>query len=238
MSYKAYWGDHDGPNFGDILNGPLLDHYGVRYTHTREHEDGNLFVIGSVARLAKFGSIVAGSGAIRSTETYDPTVDFRFVRGPRTRDIVLKSGGSCKALYGDPALLLSRMVPEQEKQYKKGFTVHYQHRFYPIVKQLQDEGYHYIDILHEDPLFTAAEISKCETMMSTSLHGIIAAHAYGIPAAHFHFDGKKLWGDGTKFLDHYEAMNLEHRCDRISNLKYEVGTLPDLDAIEYEIKLL
>ena len=25
MTHVAYWGDHDGPNFGDILNKPLLD---------------------------------------------------------------------------------------------------------------------------------------------------------------------------------------------------------------------
>jgi len=238
MTYLAYWGDHDGPNFGDILNGPLLNHYGVKYKHTRDHKEGNLFVIGSVARLAKPGSIVAGSGAIRTTEVYNSSVDFRFVRGPRTRDMVLKGGGECPKIYGDPALLLSRFVPPQKKKYKVGVTVHYVHRRPHIIDELKKLGHHYIDIFNDDPLAVAKEISSCEKMMSTSLHGIIAAHAYGIPAAHFHFGGKKLHGDGVKFKDHYEAMNLEHSCDRISNLVFRSGTLPDLDLIEEEIKKL
>lgn len=238
MTYMAYWGDHDGPNFGDILNGPLLDHYGVNYKHTRDYPAGNLFVIGSVARLASPGSIVVGSGAIRKTEVYNPSVNFRSVRGPRTREMVLKGGGNCPEIYGDPALLLPRIVPAQEKKYKIGCTVHYVHRKPHIIDSLKKSGYHYIDIFNEDPLEVAREISRCEKMISTSLHGIIAAHAYGIPAAHFHFNGKKLHGDGVKFLDHYEAMNLDHSCDRIDNLVFRVGTLPNLNLIENEIKKL
>ena len=238
MTYMAYWGDHDGPNFGDILNGPLLDHYKVNYKHTRNYTEGNLFVIGSVARLASPGSIVVGSGAIRKTEVYNPSVDFRCVRGPKTRDMVLKGGGTCPKIYGDPALLLPRIVPRQEKKYKVGATVHYVHRKPDIIDTLKKSGYHYIDIFNNDPLAVAKEISSCEKMISTSLHGIITAHAYGIPAAHFHFNGKKLHGDGIKFIDHYEAMDLDHSCDRIDNLVFRTGTLPNIDLIEDEIKKL
>ena len=238
MTHVAYCGDHDGPNFGDILNKPLLDHYGVNYTHTRNHTEGNLFVIGSVARLAEPGSIVVGSGVFRRDEAYDPRVSFRCVRGPITREHVLKGGGDCPKIYGDPALLLPRFVPQQEKKYKLGCTVHYLHRRYNIIKQLKEKGVHYIDIFNDDPLEVAKEISSCERMMSTSLHGIIASHAYGIPAAHFHFGGRKIHGDGVKFEDHYAAMNLDHSCDRISKLEFRVGTLPFLDLIENEIKKL
>lgn len=232
----AYWGDKE-PNFGDILNKNLLDHYGVNYVHSNVHEKSNLFVIGSVARLATSGSIVIGSGAIRSTEKYNQSVNFRSVRGPRTHEIVLRSGGTCPKTFGDPALLLPRFVPAQEKKYKIGATVHYQHQRRDIISRLKELGYHYIDILNNDPIYVAKEISSCEKMVSTSLHGIIAAHAYGIPAAHLNV-GIKLFGDGIKFKDHYEAMNLEHSCDNIDSLIFRTGTLPDLDAIENEIKKL
>lgn len=254
--YTAYWGDTFGPNFdelsgkprpnfGDILNGPLLDHYGVKYNHSRNHEDSNLFVIGSVARLAQKGSVVCGSGSIRfgerpseERENYEG-VDWRAVRGPLTRQEVIKFGGECPKIYGDPALLLPRFVPEEQKQYNVGVTLHYYHRSEGMKEWLQGSGYHYIDILNFDPIAVAKEISKCERIISTSLHGIIAAHAYGIPAAHVKWDKiPKLHGDNLKFKDHYAAMNLEHKCNYMDDLIFEAGTLPDIDALENEIKKL
>ena len=237
--YIAYWGDEDGPNFGDILNGPLLDHYGVKYVHSRQHEVSDLFVIGSVARLARPESIVCGSGSIRLGEKQYKGVDWRAVRGPLTRQEVIKNGGDCPKIYGDPALLLPRFVPEQPKKHKIGFTLHYYHRYPHVVDAIRADGYHYIDILNNDPIQVAKEISSCEKIISTSLHGVIAAHAYGIPAAHVRMDAlPNLHGDGLKFRDHYLAMDIEYRCDYIDKLVFESGTLPDLDLLENEIKKL
>lgn len=239
MTHIAYWGDEDGPNFGDILNKNILDHYGVKYVHSRDHSVSNLFMIGSVARLARKGSIVIGSGSIRNDDLRYEGVDFRAVRGPLTRQNVIQRGGSCPQIYGDPALLLPRLVPAQEKRYKIGMTVHYQHRREDVINTIKSAGFHYIDILNHDPIAVAKEISSCERIISTSLHGIIAAHAYGIPAAHVNLRGvARLHGDGIKFKDHYAAMGLKHTCNSIDKLVFETGTLPDLNALENEIKKL
>jgi len=100
--YKFYWGD-EPQNFGDVLTANILKHFNIKYEHTNVHKEANMFATGSIARLATFGSTVIGSGIIRSNEAQDPTVKWKSVRGPLTREWVIKSGGECPEIYGDPA---------------------------------------------------------------------------------------------------------------------------------------
>jgi len=65
-----------------------------------------------------------------------------------------------------------------------------------------------IDILNKDPLEVARQIASCRKIVSSSLHGIIAAHAYGIPAAWVEFSNQ-LAGDGIKFADHFASVSSE-----------------------------
>jgi hypothetical protein len=55
------------------------------------------------------------------------------------------------------------------------------------------------------------EMYSCERILTTSLHGLIVSHAYGIPAAWCEVpDGDKgLPGDGTKFHDYMLSVGLE-----------------------------
>jgi pyruvyltransferase len=238
--YKAYWGT-EADNFGDILNKNILEYCGVQHEHTTDYEDANLFMVGSVVRLAK-NSVVLGSGIIKSgtPEELDPNNTYEFVRGPRTRERVLACGGTCPEIYGDAALLLPRFCPPGEKKYRIGFVPHYEH-INDYSKTLAEERqWHFIDVRRKDPLFVAKEISACEKIVSTSLHGIIAAHAYGIPAAHYNIDItkklKNLYGESTKFVDYYESVGLKHKYRSIDDLEYTVGTLPDLNLIESLIR--
>jgi len=112
-------------------------------------------------------------------------------------------------------------------------VVDYSHRNQHTKALAKSNGWHYIDLVDDDPLNPAREISSCETIMSTSLHGIIGAHAYGIPAAHVTTSNTcNLWGDGTKFLDYYASVGLIHKLYGTDNARFEVGQLPDLDIIE------
>ena len=49
---------------------------------------------------------------------------------------------------------------------------------------------------------------SCACIVSSSLHGLIFAHSYGIPAAQVEF-ADKPGGDGIKFLDYYAAGGIQ-----------------------------
>lgn len=227
----VYWGDVPN-NFGDVLTGPLLKHYGVPFIHTNNHEMGNMFVIGSIARLAKRATVL-GSGIIRKTEQLDPNNTYYFVRGPLTRQRVLDCGGECPEIYGDAALLLPRFCPPVEKKHKIGFVPHYENQDISTMNMARAEGWHFIDVVNNNPLRVAKEISSCDKIVATSLHGIIAAHAYGIPAKHI-TKGKKLHGDGSKFKDYYASVGLDDDGEfRVPHIDQD-----NLDLIESMIKRL
>lgn len=224
---KFYWGDQP-QNFGDVLTAKLLDFLGVKYTHTNVHTEGEYFCIGSIARLAPFGAKVYGSGIIRQGENLNPLVDWKFVRGPLTRQRVIECGGECPEIYCDPALLLPIFCDESEKEYEVGLIPHYEHMM--ALGSKRDE-YKIIDVVNDNPLEVAREISKCKKVISSSLHGIICAHAYGIPAAYI-VTGKKLHGDGSKFIDYFSSVGLETQPSSIDNPIYTLpDKLPDIEPV-------
>jgi hypothetical protein len=51
------------------------------------------------------------------------------------------------------------------------------------------------------------QLTSCEAILSSSLHGLIIAGAYGIPAARISF-GEDIGGDGTKFVDYFESVQM------------------------------
>lgn len=232
MSYVAYWGV-EANNFGDILNKNLLEYFNFKFIHSIDQKNSNLFVIGSVARLVnRDDSVILGSGAIRRNERYNPKADWKFVRGPLTRDILIQSGGYCAPIYCDTALLLPELVKESEKEYEVGIVPHYAN--FQKVKG-KYSNYKIIDVNNTDPLQVAKEITKCKKIISSSLHGIICAHAYGIPAAHVDFG--KIHGDGTKFEDYYRSVGLEHQISTVSKPIYtDIKNMPDFAAITDIIK--
>jgi hypothetical protein len=50
------------------------------------------------------------------------------------------------------------------------------------------------------------EICSCKMILSTSLHGLIVPHAYGIPA--LRIDSSRIHGDGVKFMDYFLSVGI------------------------------
>jgi pyruvyltransferase len=225
MKYTFYWGDVP-ENFGDVLTRNILNYFNIDFTHTNNHRVGNMFATGSIARLATPGSTVIGSGMIRKGEEANPLVKWRSVRGPLTRANVIRCGGECPEIYGDPALMLPLFCEPSEKKHKVGLIPHYQD--YRKVKSMYP-NHHVIDLVSKDPLRVAREISSCEKVISSSLHGIIASHAYGIPAARVVFS--RLHGDGSKFEDYAASVDVSPEVSTVDKPIYTTGTIPDLQPL-------
>jgi pyruvyltransferase len=50
------------------------------------------------------------------------------------------------------------------------------------------------------------DIASCDAIASSSLHGVITANAYGIPAAWLEFSSK-IGGDGMKYIDYFQSVD-------------------------------
>jgi hypothetical protein len=218
---KFWWHTQHTPgNLGDVLSPYILDYFGIPWEYSRT--DYQALVIGSIAKKAQAGTIVLGSGIISERDGLCADADWRLVRGPLTRARVIEDGGQCDENYGDPALLMPLIVAPDNKKYEVGIVPHIWHykeacERYPKHK--------IINLYTDDPLSTIKEITQCHSICSSSLHGIVIAHAYGIPTAMIEFS-KPLKGGNVKFLDHYAAMNLDFN---ISSVKRSIFTQPNIN---------
>jgi pyruvyltransferase len=202
-------------NFGDILTPYILSKYGynVNFVRWNNIEKADTICIGSIARLAKKGIRVMGSGIISKNEIVDPEANWIWARGPLTRNRVTELGGQCPEIYGDPALLLPRLVSGCiNKQHKIGLVPH--HIDYDAVKK-QYPNYKIINLISADVEGVIADITSCEQIISSSLHGIIVANAYGIPASWIRVN--KLVGDDIKFHDYARSVNVDIKVSTVSD---------------------
>jgi len=126
------------------------------------------------------------------------------VRGKLTDERLRKEGFEGCSVYGDPALLLPIIYPIQKKHlYEIGIIPHYLDYSY-FINQYSSQ-YKIIDVITNDVEKTISEIISCKKVLSSSLHGIIVAQAYNIPA---------LWikkndidtDDGFKFKDYFSSV--------------------------------
>ena len=63
--------------------------------------------------------------------------------------------------------------------------------------------------LRKDPLDIINDIQSCEKILSSSLHGIIVAMAYGIPVLRIKISDE-IYGDGIKYDDFYNSVNIQN----------------------------
>lgn len=212
------------PNYGDILTPYILNRLGIKHRFARREQCDSIF-IGSIAKLARKGVSVYGSGFIRKSDTVSTEADWRFVRGQLTREIVLNAGGKCPAIYGDMALILPELVAPEKQVYEVGYCPH------GVEYDLFPNDAHKIRLYHPDVENTTREITKCKKIISSSLHGIIVAMAYGIPAAYVSLSDK-LSGDGMKFYDFYASVGLEPVLSTIEKPVYQLPKKIDISAMK------
>lgn len=218
----VWWSTGPRPgNLGDVLTPVLLERMGVPFRRASRTK-ADLLATGSIIRFAQAGQAVWGSGAMFATDRPSPGARYLAVRGPLTRDVVLRRGGDCPEIYGDPALLLPTVyAPPTEKRHEIGLVPHYVDAKDP---QVRTSDLPIINPLRADPLNVVDEIRSCHAILSSSLHGIIVAHAYGIPAAWVRL-GDRLDGDDTKFRDYAASVGIELPAYR--SLSGAVPVLPE-----------
>ena len=198
-------------NWGDIIAPDIISHFSksTNIQETNENNDSpKLVSVGSVMNAVKPNDMVWGTGIITPGVIGNAGLARIFaVRGPKTRDELLKHKIECPEIYGDPALLYPQIyTPENiEKTHEWGVIAHYVDKYHPGVIQLQKRGFKVINILAGKKQFVD-QLHRVEKVLSSSLHGLIAADAYGIPNARIRFSNKVVGGD-FKFMDYALSVN-------------------------------
>lgn len=223
---NVWWYDTP-PNYGDVLTPHILNAYGIPFIRA-EKKNFDTLMVGSIAKWARPGTRVLGAGFIRKVDPVCKDANWKWVRGPLSRQMVLDAGGRVPEVYGDAAWLLPTFWGPSEKEFDLGIVPH--HVDYEIAKELHP-GIPVIDLLTTDPEKTTKEITKCKAVICSSLHGLIVAHAYGIPAAWVKYSDK-LHGDDMKFKDHFASMGIETILSTYDNPVFTLGTLDTKPMIE------
>jgi len=204
-------------NFGDDINPYLYEAIFLHEPH-RMHvfdqtPEDHLLMCGSIMGFCNAHSIVCGAGFIsRTAKWIEPPKDIKLLRGPVSRKIAEGLGGTWPStkkwkfdeepVYGDPVLLLPHVMGyvEEKVEYEYGWMPHYIDRKIPC----PIPGAFFIDVQGDvDQVIT--DVTRCEKIVSSGLHGLILADALGKPALWVKVSDN-LSGDGTKFEDYFAGV--------------------------------
>lgn len=203
-----YWKAKSFENFGDYLSVKIvermLEKKGYKLSLKVDSRKRRLLAVGSILALAKEGDVIWGTGMnakrmARSNYNFNH-LDVRALRGPKTRAF-LKENFNIDApeIYGDPALLLPRLFPEFKRSDHPSIKVliipHYaDNKLFP--KALFPNVAYTSDPWDE----IVQRILEAEFVVSSSLHGVIVAEAFGIPSRYIRVsEGEPLF----KYEDYY-----------------------------------
>lgn len=208
----TFWFDDD-TNVGDILTRPLLTALlGWPVHRVSGHFPGpRMLAVGSILSHAREGDVVWGSGLISDREVEGDGVRFLAVRGPLTRERIR---GDVPEVYGDPAILLPSIYQARSDLPRKAVGVVPHYLDHDLVR-VNDPQVRTIDVRTRSWRRFVDQIAACELVVSSSLHGIIIAEAYGIPAVWLRASDR-LKGGNFKFNDYYAATDRDRQPVRWS----------------------
>lgn len=218
-----------GSNFGDVINPYILENIFLQKCVPATPDDAELFMIGSILEktLVKKHRVflriqhsfkktltVWSSGFIRDDiagKCISRKLNVCALRGKLSLELLEKvTNQKFNTVLGDGGLLIPRLFQElPAKKYQVGIVPHFVDENLPEVIEIQKKtpGSVVISPLG-DPMVCAAKIAECETIISSSLHGLIAADAFGIPSCQLVISNNIVGGQ-FKYDDYYSAFGLK-----------------------------
>lgn len=208
-------------------------HLNLRFSHRFLPFEKNYVCIGSIMGQGNNNSHYWGTGFLRKTEGSVPGI-IHAVRGYLSKEIVLKNKKNHlnkiegDIAVGDPALLLPMFIPPlKTKTNKYGIIPHYVD--YNYFNDNFGDKYLIVDLSSSNVEKITNEITSCERILSTSLHGLIVAHAYNIPALWIERNEILPGSNGFKFKDYFSTVGLAYEPFR--NVKTLLNNQRNLDKL-------
>lgn len=178
---KAYWWK-EVPNFGDALAPLLLERFSdVENVKWDTISRASVASIGSILEHIPplWDGFIIGSGKLMEfsrLHLHTQTAKILALRGPLSA-----RGVRGNFALGDPGLLANELVGPQKKLWDLGIVPHWQDkelaaRFQQLVKEPFT-----VKVISpaDDPLTVLRQIGACRRIVTSSLHGMIVADAFG-----------------------------------------------------------
>jgi pyruvyltransferase len=178
-------------NFGDELGPVVLAKLGYKVTRVEHIHEADMLTAGSLlenaAGNAREGAVIWGSGLLYGEPVDVSRLDVRAVRGTLTARTL-----GVDVPVGDPGCLVPELWDRSPVVRDLGVVKHY----------VDEREYSWADavISADRPVEEVIDfIGSCERIASSSLHGLIVASAWGIPAVRLHHEevagGDFKWAD-------------------------------------------
>jgi hypothetical protein len=201
-------------NMGDWLSPYIVHKITGKSIHYGPASQSKMISLGSIGRFISDDHTVWGTGISARETELNKNARYLAVRGPYTAKALIKSGGVAPKLFGDPAIIMPQLFKSDKKAGSDyGLVRHFIHhdcdirieagiREINILLSSRSDIENFIDQLHE-----------CKAIITTSLHVVILCVSYGIPCRLISIDEKDkgVHGDGVKYGDFYEGVNLVPR---------------------------
>lgn len=228
-----------GDSLGEVIIKYMLDQRGIDIDKPIS-KTKHLYCVGSNIHGGYQDATIWGSGIFPKDrkrtflqKICGRKLDIRAVRGPLTRELVLQYGHKCPEVYGDPAILLPLIYHPEISKVRERLVIPQFFGEVDFRKNHPDEFM--ISMNTNDYKSVVNEILASGIVYTSSLHGIILAEAYGIPAVFFRSLNKSK---DFKYLDYYYSTG--RRDVILSNsfedaLKVSPPPLPDLSKLQEDL---
>ena len=209
-------------NWGDDLNYYFISHLTKRpivFLHrfwlAKKLNFKNYLCIGTLLDAVNYSresTIVWGTGVSGQDRLFTIPKEIRSVRGKKSINFLQQKNIPYPALVGDPALILPLFYQpkNKEKKYKLGIIPHVIDLEHPVIKQIQSENSNEVLIINLSKFDKWTDIidqiCSCESIASSSLHGLITSDTYGVPNCWIELSGK-ISGGHFKFYDYASSVN-------------------------------
>ena len=208
--YLSWWENPYPGNYGDWLTPYIFGHYtenriifqGLTSRAIKKH----IVSLGSVGRFIKSNSVVVGTGVSSFKYPLNTKADYVSVRGPHTAELLLQSGGPKIESFGDPGVVLSKILPvtRGKTNGRVALVRHHTHLQAPVVLP---NNFDELSVLlsHPDDIVSfIKKLNEYDSVITSAMHVLITCQSYGIPCALVVFKGfeEYVHGDGIKYLDY------------------------------------
>ena len=236
------------PNVGDAIGSRIVESItGRRVCIVGEDPIAvpNLIGIGSIVHWSDERSMLWGCGLIAGKLAFRAPAEVLAVRGKLTREALTARGIGCGDVLGDVGWLLPELIAPSRGVHPVGLVPHYVDRDAKFVAACRREGIPIVDV-QASPERYVDQLTSCRRIVSSSLHGIVIAHAYGIAAAWVQISDR-VHGDGFKFFDYYTSLGLaprdvaalspaQHSIGHIADACWRPDALPDLVSLRQSLE--